>query len=65
MTRKHNYVVGFNGEGQCAYGKDTPHESIDLMSIFQAKRAVKKLFKSTRAHPKRTIFKLVPVETID
>lgn len=63
--RKHNYVVGFEGETQCVYGKDSAGKASYTypLTIFQAKSRVKKLFKLTRV--KRCIYKLVLVESID
>jgi hypothetical protein len=60
--RKHNYVVGFVGENQVAYGKDRDGHAdyIELLTLNQAKSGIKKLADTPRA-----IFKLVPVEVIN
>ena len=44
--RKHNYVIGYEGERQCIYGKDKDNKSefCDPMTLFQAKQSVKKTF---------------------
>ena len=66
--RKHNYVVGFEGEGNVAYGKDREESKYrvsgwtHLLTLFQAKQQVKKLSKPNRG--KRYIYKLVKVESI-
>ena len=61
--RKHNYVVGFEGNNQCIYGRGAGENNLDPMTLFQAKRQVRTLGQSRGV--KRTIYKLVPVECID
>jgi len=61
--RKHNYVVGFNGDGQVGYGKENTWA--ELLTFKEAQKAVKKLLKPNYARCKRIIYKLVSVETID
>lgn len=58
MTRKHNYLVGYVGENQIAYGKNM--EFVELLTAHQARSHLKQLFSD---HPK-TIYKLVPVKLI-
>ncbi len=45
--RKHNYLVGYRGEGQCVYGRAETdsdwNDSVDLLTLFQAKQRRKKL----------------------
>lgn len=61
--RKHNYVVGYVGEKQCAYGKERKDgiSFVDLLTLDQANSRIKKL-----ASPEadRAIYKLVPVKVI-
>lgn len=61
--RKHNYLVGFVGENQVAYGKDQRDTSswVELMTLHQAKGRLKKLHPTSRQ--KVTIYKLVPVRS--
>ncbi|HYX72380.1 MAG TPA: hypothetical protein VE732_06390 [Nitrososphaera sp.] len=60
--RKHNYVIGYVGEQQCAYGKANTNDCfnfIDLLTFNQAKSMVKKL---SSPEADRAIYKLIPVE---
>lgn len=52
--RKHNYVVGFEGERECAYGKDS---FVHPMTILQAVRELKAL-----SGTKKAVYKLVKVD---
>lgn len=65
--RKHNYVVGYEGEGQCAYGKkvDFKYDFIDLLTLKQAQKLTKKivcLHRDGRKIRKSVIYKLVEVK---
>ena len=60
--RKYNYIVGFNGENQAAYGQGG---STVLLTLAQAKREIKTLIKPNYSQSKRIIYKLVEVKTID
>lgn len=59
--RKHNYVVGYVGENQVAYGKDKEGLAtwVELMTFKQAHSRVKKL---SSTEVSRAVFKLVSVE---
>ncbi len=63
--RKHNYVVGFGGENQCAYGKDTDgvYDYVDLLTKAEAEEKTKTLEPSKPSN--RYVFKLVPVLRVD
>ena len=63
--RKHNYAVGFAGNQQVVYGKDEESKAswIEPLTLKQAQKRVKVL--SQARYAKRTIYKLVPVTTID
>lgn len=52
--RKHNYIVGFEGERGCAYGKGS---FVQPMTILQAIRELKTLSGTEKA-----IYKLVKVD---
>ena len=45
--RKHNYVIGYPGAGQCVYGKHDDdghyHSWVDLLTPHQAKAVQKKM----------------------
>lgn len=64
--RKHNYVVAFEGEGQCVYGKDIFDKQFGCnvasftkpMTIYQAIRQLRTL----SAQGKKVIYKLVEVD---
>ena len=64
--RKHNYVVGYRGEGQCVYGKiefDDGYSFIELLTLKQAR----KLSKTTvsvmgKKINKSVVYKLVEVK---
>ncbi len=42
--RKDNYIIGYEGEGQCIYGKDKDNLSqfCELMTFFQANQMAKR-----------------------
>lgn len=69
--RKHNYVVGFSGENQIAYGQDIEDprytEKVasytELMTKGEAEEVAKRL--ASVGNSKRYVFKLVPVLCID
>jgi len=68
--RKQNYVVGFGGANQCAYGCDAQdlHKNqvasfVDLMTKGEAEIAAKQL--SPALPTRRYVFKLVPVLCVD
>ena len=64
--RKHNYCVGYKGEGQCAYGKDDDGRRrwINLLTLSQAKQGIKTLITPHgRVTIKGVIYKLVEVKT--
>lgn len=64
--RKHNYVVGFSGEEQIAYGKNTSGDGyIELMTLEEAQVGVQELTCPRDSPCKRNIYKLVPIEVID
>ncbi len=63
-TRKHNYVVGFTGEGNCIFGK-VPGRRIkevwttaNPMTLNQATSMIKELHGSPKV-----IYRLVPLAT--
>ena len=62
---KHKYLVGWNSESQCVYGKDVEKQAsfTDPMTYFQACNRVKELTKGFRI--KRVVYELVEVFTID
>lgn len=59
--RKHNYVVGYIGEGQVVYGKDESELAryVTLLTLSQARKSVKRL-KSPNV--KSVVYKLVKVK---
>lgn len=64
--RKHNYVVGFRGEGQCIYGGKTRSteeytDYVNLLTLFQARQKLRKfpIIKDLK------IYKLVEVKNVD
>lgn len=61
--RKDNYVVGFEGQYQCIYGKDenTSSKWVQPLTLIQAKKQVRELCTSTS---RRCIYKLVKVSSI-
>lgn len=60
IVRKHNYLVGYEGEGQCVYGKDG---YVELMTLFQAKNMAKKTISPWyRKTFKSVVYKLVKVK---
>lgn len=69
--RKHNYVVGYEGKGQCVYGKreddDNRYNWIDLMTLKQAQKLSKKIiYKYDDGKiEKSVIYKLVKVKMED
>lgn len=69
--RKHNYVVGFKGEGEVAYGKNMKmgdhsiRQWADPLTILQDKRMKKSIVDSNnyvRHRHKVCIYKLVEVK---
>jgi len=56
--RKHNYVVGYEGEGQCVYGFEKL-EYINLLTLFQARKLAKK---TVCGCDKSVVYKLVEVK---
>ena len=63
--RKHNYVIGYEGEGQTIYGKDENNLSqfCDPMTLFQAKQSTKKFFTFNNNRVIETVvYKLVKVK---
>lgn len=57
---KHEYLVGYEGDNQCRYGKDSTRSDsnwVDPMTLWQAKRYVKRLDQNDKPR----IFRLVPV----
>ena len=62
--RKHNYVVGYEGEGQCVYGSNESYHSIDLKTLIQARKLSKNMHwtdKKGKRH-NSVIYKLVRVK---
>lgn len=67
MMRRHNYVVGYGGEGQVAYGKRLKdrNDFIDLLTLKQAQKLKKKivcLCQNGEKINKSIIYKLVEVK---
>lgn len=62
--RKHNYLVGYKGEGQCVYGDEKQGYGFTTpMTLSQAKRLSKKVFGQIgRKKFKFVIYKLVEVQ---
>ena len=63
--RKHNYVVGYEGEGQCVYGKEVEvkYNWIDLLTLWQAQKLAKKIVSQNgKKINKSVIYKLVEVK---
>ena len=62
--RKHNYLVGYQGEGQCVYGKEEEGRGfVDPLTLLQAKRLVKKIVTLTRRGKiKSVVYKLVEIK---
>ena len=63
--RKHNYVVGYEQEGNVAYGKDLDGRTslVHLMTEFQATRSAEKLVTQTeRKLYQGVVYKLVKVK---
>ena len=70
--RKHNYVIGFSGEKQVAYGKkvsgevyDRTNSYVELLTRKEAEKEIKTLLKPSYLKAKRFIYKLVEIYTID
>lgn len=60
-TRKHKYLVGYVGEGQCVYDfkfKSNPRQYVEPMTLAQAKRKVEEL---NTPSAKVAIYELVPI----
>ena len=62
--RKHNYVVGYEGEGQCIYGKDdNTYNYIDLLTLWQAQKLAKRVVcQQGKKINKSIVYKLVEVK---
>lgn len=64
--RKHNYVVGYTGEGQCAYGKRGLDEGcgwVNLMTLNQAQTLSKEIVSlDGKKISKSVVYKLVEVK---
>lgn len=64
--RKHNYVVGYEGDGQCVYGKpeeDGSSNYITPLTLIQAKMLAKKIVdKRCKIIDKSVVYKLVRVK---
>jgi len=60
MRKLKRYVVGFDQDRQCIYGKDRHGkvEYADPMTLSQAKRKLREL----NGRPAKAIYKLVPVK---
>ncbi len=58
--RKHNYLIGYEGEGQVAYGKIEADKLswVYLLTLTQAKRQLKHLISPD---VKKAVYKLVKV----
>jgi len=56
--RKHNYLVGYEGEGQVIYDKK---DSLELLTLNEAKRLRKKITTPNNPIIKSVIYKLVKV----
>ena len=63
MTRRHNYVVGYKGEGQCIYASDTGEKtSIELLTLKQAMKLSKNIVTiRSDGEIKAVVYKLVKV----
>lgn len=62
--RKHNYVVGYLGEGNVAYSKDNGINAsfIELLTFKEAKKEALNMVTRNGNHvSKAKVFKLVPV----
>lgn len=62
--RKHNYVVGYEGDGQCVYGVDDGNcqQWINPVTLYQAKKMSKKIITPQIRKPvKSVVYKLVKV----
>lgn len=67
MKRKHNYLVGYEGEGQCIYGlsfeEGGSYNFTDLMTLPKAKREAKKFsIQNGQKKIKAVVYKLVKVK---
>ena len=59
--RKHNYLIGYEGEGQCIYGQIETY--CDLMTLFQAKQMAKRTCSYNNGCKIKTfVYKLVKVK---
>jgi hypothetical protein len=61
MARKHNYVVGYEGEGQCIYGKDYLKDCRRYSKLFTFSQAVEFASNRVSTRAKQVVFKLVKV----
>jgi hypothetical protein len=63
--RKHNYVIGYRGNNQVAYGKNIAGKDtyVELLTLFQAKRMSKNTF-TIRGNNKvpTVVYKLIEIE---
>ena len=65
--RKHNYVIGYKGEGQCIYGREinggTIREYIQPLTLWQARNLSKRTFSwNNNKKIKTVIYKIVEVK---
>jgi len=64
--RKHNYVVGYEGEGDCVFGMyvNSGYDSIELLSLSEAKRKAKSIYYTNEKGKRYTavVYKLVRVK---
>ncbi len=60
--RKHNYLVGYVGEGQCVYGRlfEGEFHWAQPMTLAQSKRLLRGLHPTPKQ--KTTVYKLVPIK---
>ncbi|MFA6463339.1 MAG: hypothetical protein WCT51_04875 [Candidatus Shapirobacteria bacterium] len=59
--RKHNYLVGYSGEGQAAYGKENKNGSPQWVILMTEKQA-KKYISLSIYDKKMKVFKLVEIK---
>lgn len=63
--RKHNFLIGYEGENQCAYGKEVARKLTyaEPMTLWQAKKLAKKTFCiNNNRKVKTVVYKLVRVK---
>ena len=56
MRKKKKYVVGYDNDWQCVYGKENDH-FVSPVTLNQSKRILKTLYS-----PKAVIYELVPIK---